>query len=67
MSDRDTLYYNVLGEVRVCLHTLTKRFITQCQDGLITVDECMNQLDGANCFNDALRLNMGKYDETDKI
>ena len=55
MSDRDTLYYNVLGEVRACLHVLTKRFITQCQDGLITVDECMNQLDGVNFFEKAIK------------
>jgi len=67
MSERDTLYFNILGDVGACLHVLTKRLISQCQDGLITVEECMLQIDGVRLFNDALKLNINKYDESEKI
>ena len=67
MSERDTLYLNILGEVGACLYATTDTLITQCQSGLITVSECMNELDGARSFATKLKLNMSKYDESEKI
>ena len=67
MSERDTLYLNILGEVGACLYATTETLITQCQSGLITVNECMNELDGAQGFATKFKLNMSKYDERDKI
>ena len=42
-------------KINGCVYDLTKSMIDHCQCGLISVEECMNQLDGVNFFEKAIK------------
>ncbi len=39
---------------------LNETLITQCQDGLISVDECMTEMRGVELFKEQLKLSLAE-------